>query len=78
MVSAAYVLMLVVFSTLIVVGIGIFSIFWYKVIIQLRAKKESKTTTKKIDLDDSIYTRMADDPEATEQYVYMRRKLTGG
>ena len=78
MVSAAFILMLVIFTTLIVVGIVFFAVFWFKVIIQLKQKKDIVSTTQTIDFDKSIYERMADDSEVTEQYVYMRRKLIGG
>ncbi len=78
MVSAAYILMLVVFVTLILVGIVFFTVFWFKAIILLKEKTNIPSTIKTIDLEKSIYERMADDSEATEQYVYMRRKLMGG
>lgn len=69
--------MLLVFITLIVVGIVFFTIFWFKMIIQLKQKIDMPSTTKNIDLDKSIYERMADDSEATGQYGYMRLKLFG-
>ncbi|MCG3221120.1 MAG: hypothetical protein H7641_07030 [Candidatus Heimdallarchaeota archaeon] len=78
MVSAAHILMLVVFVTLILVGIVFFTVFWFKAIILLKEKTNIPSTIKTIDLEKSIYERMADDSEATEQYVYMRRKLMGG
>lgn len=78
MVSVAFILILVVFAILIIIGIISVTIFWFKVIIQLKEKTNIPSTIKTISLKKSIYERMADDSEATEQYVYMRRKLMGG
>ena len=78
MVSAAFISILVIFIILIVVGIVFFTIFLFRAIIQLREKDNIPSTIKSIDLKKSIYERMADDSEATEQYIYMRRKQMGG
>ncbi|MCG3225729.1 MAG: hypothetical protein H7645_02330 [Candidatus Heimdallarchaeota archaeon] len=78
MVSVAFISMIAVFALLMVVGIVFFTIFLFKIIIQFKEKTDIPSTLKSIDLKKSIYERMADDSEATEQYVYMRRKLMGG
>jgi len=78
MVSTAYISIIVVFATLLVFGIVFFAVFLFKAIFQLKQKSDMPSATKTIDLDKSIYERMADDSETTEQYIYMRRKLIGG
>jgi hypothetical protein len=70
--------MIVVFAMLLVISFVLFAIFLLRIIIQLRRREDIPSITKTIGLDKSIYERMADDSEVTEQYVYMRRKFMGG
>lgn len=78
MVSVSFITILTLFSLILIIGFVIFTVFWLKIIIQLKQKSEIKLTKENISSIKSIYERMGDDSEATEQYIYMRRKLTGG
>ncbi len=78
MVSASFITILALFSLILVIGFVIFTIFWFKIIIQLKQKSDIKSSKETINLVKPIYERMGEDSEATEQYIYMRRKLTGG
>ena len=78
MVSVSFITILTLFSLILIIGFVVFTVFWLKIIIQLKQKSEIKLTKENISSIKSIYERMGDDSEATEQYIYMRRKLTGG
>jgi hypothetical protein len=78
MVSASIITVLSLFSLILAICFILFTIFMFKAIIQLKQKTNIKSPIRSVELVKPIYERMGDDPEATEQYVYMRRKLTGG
>ncbi|MCG3259129.1 MAG: hypothetical protein H7644_05250 [Candidatus Heimdallarchaeota archaeon] len=60
-----------------VAGIILLAVFWYRKILQFKQKLIASSSLKNLNVPDSIYKRMADDSEVTEQYEYMRKKLVG-
>ena len=76
MVSVASILLFIVFTVVVTFGIIFLTIFWIKAIRLFKLKNYTSSKTRDLD-EDTIYKRMADDFEVTEQYEYMRRKLVG-
>ncbi len=77
MVSTIPIILSVVFIIIVVAGILLLAFFWYKKILQFKQKLYASSSLKDLNVPDSIYKRMADDSEVTEQYEYMRKKLVG-
>lgn len=77
MVSTTSIILFVVFAIIMVAVIVFLAVFWYKMILQFKQKLYASSSLKNLNVPDSIYKRMADDSEVTEQYEYMRRKLVG-
>ncbi len=67
--------LLVVFAILLLICFSFAFYFVIRVVTGLKQKNLLSLRKRKYR---TIYERMADDQEATEQYMYMRRKLTGG
>ncbi|MCG3215116.1 MAG: hypothetical protein KAS63_00210 [Candidatus Heimdallarchaeota archaeon] len=66
---------LIVFAVLLLISSVFVSYFIIRVVRGLKQKNLLSIRKRKYR---TIYERMADDQQATEQYMYMRRKLTGG
>ncbi len=77
MVSTIAIILSIVFAIIVVAVIVFLAVFWYKMILQFKQKLYSSSSLKNLNEPDSIYKRMADDSEVTEQYEYMRKKLVG-
>lgn len=77
MVSTTSIILFVVFAIIMVAVIVFLAVFWYKMILQFKQELYASSSLKNLNVPDSIYKRMADDSEVTEQYEYMRRKLVG-
>ena len=77
MVSTISIILSVVFTIIVVAGIVLLAVFWYKTILQFKQKLSTSSSLKDLNEPDSLYKRMADDSEVIEQYEYMRRKLVG-
>ncbi len=68
-----FVVFISIFVSLLVLSIVVFLFAWLKAMNKLGEKSRKLLLKPK-----SFYERMADDQDATEQYIYMRRKFFGG
>ncbi len=68
-----YIIFISIFVCLLVSAIVAFLLVWMKSMNKLGEKSRKILLKPK-----SYYERMAEDQEATEQFIYMRRKFFGG
>jgi len=73
MAPISFIVIISIFTFILVSSIVFSLYFWLKTMKILGEK-----SNKKLRKPQSIYERMADDQDATEQFIYMRRKLFGG
>ena len=68
-----FVVFISIFVLILVSSIVVFLIAWMKTMNKLGEKSRKSLLKPK-----TFYERMAADQDATEQYIYMRRKFFGG
>ena len=68
-----FVIFISIFVCLLVSSIVVFLLVWMKAMNKLGEKNRKMLLKPK-----SFYERIAADQDATEQYIYMRRKFFGG
>lgn len=68
-----FIIVISVFICLLVSAIVVFLLFWMKAMNKLGEKSRKMLLKPK-----SYYERMAADTEATEQFIYARKKFFGG
>lgn len=73
MAPISFIIIITIFTFLLVFSIVFSLYFWLKTLNKLGEK-----SNKKLLKPHSIYERMAEDQDATEQFIYMRRKFFGG